>query len=105
MRELRPRLQAIGARVILVVCQRRAAVASYLETRPIPFPVVIDEDRSIAKRWGAYVRFNLESIHIARPATFVVNALGILAYVHIARSQRGSPSWESVLTATLSPAR
>lgn len=83
--------------MILVVCQSRSAVASYLEKHPLPFQVVIDEDRSIAKRWGVYVRLNLESIHIARPATFVLNARGVVDFARIARSQRDSPAWEDVL--------
>ena len=70
-----------------VYCQKRAALETWFADRPVPFPVVADEDRSIAKRWDVYVRVNLESVHIARPASFVVGGDGLVRFVHVGSNQ------------------
>ena len=55
----------------MVLCQKQAAVAAWAVKHRIPFPILIDDDRSRAKRWGVYVALSYDSIHIARPATFL----------------------------------
>jgi peroxiredoxin len=73
--------------VLVVLCQKRRSVVAWLGAHPLPFPILIDEDRSAAKNWGAYVAFSYDSIHIARPASFVVDAAGVVRYVRISRHQ------------------
>jgi len=73
--------------VLLVLCQKRESVARWLRAHPLPFPILIDEDRSAAKLWGAYVALSYDSIHIARPASFVVDAGGVVRYARISRHQ------------------
>ena len=97
MREWHPRFHEAGAEIVAVYCQKREALESWFGERPVPFPVVPDEDRSIAKRWDVYVRVNLESIHIARPASFVVGKNGILRFVYVGSSQVDRAGLEKVL--------
>lgn len=85
--------------MVSVYCQKKEALASWFAERPVPFPVVADEDRSIAKRWDVYVRFNLESVHIARPASFVVDYDGALRFVHVGSNQFDRASLEEMLKA------
>ncbi len=99
MREWHPRFRDAGAELVVVYCQKREALATWFAQRPVPFPVVADEDRSIAKRWGVYVRFNLESVHIARPASFVVGGDGALRFVHVGSNQFDRASLDEVLGA------
>ena len=80
-------LQSHGLDVLVVLCQKRENVAAWLAKHPLPFPILIDDDRSRAKRWGAYVRLSYDSIHIARPATFVVDAAGIVRYSRVSKHQ------------------
>ena len=86
--------------VVAVYCQKREALARWFAERPVPFPVVVDEDRSIAKRWDVYVRLNLESVHIARPASFVVGGDGVLRFVHVGSNQFDRSDLEEVLEAS-----
>lgn len=85
--------------MVSVYCQKKEALASWFAERPVPFPVVADEDRSIAKRWDVYVRFNLESVHIARPASFVVGGDGALRFVRVGSNQFDRASLEDLWTA------
>lgn len=82
---------------MVVLCQKREAVAAWLETRPVPFAILADEDRANARRWGVYVRLNFESIHIARPASFVVDRRGIVRYAHVSRLQTDVPAIDEVV--------
>lgn len=80
-------LQSRGLDILVVLCQKRDSVAAWLVKHPLPFPILIDDDRSRAKRWGVYVFLSYDSIHIARPATFVLDATGVIRYARIARNQ------------------
>lgn len=87
MREFLPRILARNALFLGVVCQRRANVERFFAQDPLPFPLVIDEDRSIAKRWGVYHRLGLDAIHIAHPATFLIDGGGRVRLAEIAPNQ------------------
>lgn len=87
LREREDSFREVGAEVILAFCQSRSAVRSWLAGRDLPFAVLVDQDRSIAKAWGVYVPLNFESIRIARPASFVVDAGGTVRFSHVGRHQ------------------
>jgi peroxiredoxin len=92
-------LRAHGLDVLVVLCQKPSNVAEWLAKHPLPFPILIDDDRSRAKRWGVYVPLSYDSIHIARPATFVVDAAGIVRYARIARHQMDPAPFSEILAA------
>ena len=100
MRERFAELQAHGLDVVVVLCQKRENVAAWLNKHPLPFPILLDEDRSRAKRWGAYVALSYDSIHIARPASFVVDAGGVLRYARISRHQLDDAPWTELFAVT-----
>lgn len=99
MRERFPELEAAEVDVVLVACQDARALELFAARERLPFPVVADEDRSIAKAWGTYVLVNHESFRISRPATFAVDAAGIVRYARISRSQFSRASVDEVLAA------
>jgi peroxiredoxin len=90
-------LQTHGLDVAVVLCQKRDSVAAWLAKHPLPFPIVIDDDRSRAKRWGAYVLLSYDSLHMARPATFIVDAAGIVRYAHVSRHQLAPAPFKEIL--------
>ena len=92
-------LQAHGLDVLVVFCQKRKTVAAWLAKHPLPFPILIDDDRSRAKRWGVYVPISYDAIHIARPATFIVDTAGVVRYARISRHQMDHAPFKEILTA------
>jgi peroxiredoxin len=90
-------LQARGLDVILVLCQKADHVASWLAKHPLPFPILIDEDRSRAKRWGVYAAVRYDGIHIARPASFVVEATGVIRYARISPHQLDQAPFNEII--------
>lgn len=100
MRDRFDELQTRGLDVVIVLCQKRDSVAAWLAKHPLPFSILIDDDRSRAKRWGVYVRLNYDSLNMARPAAFIVDAAGIVRYARIARHQMDPAPLEEILAVT-----
>ncbi|MCX5729726.1 MAG: hypothetical protein NTZ28_12980, partial [Nitrospirae bacterium] len=57
----------------------------------------IIEWRQVVKEYGVYVRANLESINIARPANFVLDAAGTIRFIHISSVQIEFASFDDIL--------
>ena len=94
-----PELEKRGARAAAVVAQRPASAARDLKDERYPFPVLADADRTVVRQYGVYVRANFESINIARPANFVIDAEGMIRFIHIASVQFEFASWEDIMAA------
>ena len=99
LRERFGEIQAAGLDVLIVLCQQRAGVAAWLTRHPLPFPVLIDDDRSRAKRWGVYVPISYDSLRIARPASFVIDTSGIIRYARLSRHQMDPAPLAEILDA------
>jgi peroxiredoxin Q/BCP len=97
LRESSAEIEETGARVVTTLCQNRDAVARYLERHPLPFPVVIDDDRSLARGWGVHHAFGIDAYNIARPATFVIDGEGTIRLAHVARTQFWSMGIDQIL--------
>jgi peroxiredoxin len=71
----------------------------FLAKHPISFPFLLDEDRTVTKQYGIYHRLGLDAIRIARPSTFVVDATGVIRFLHLGTTQTDRAPLEQVLTA------
>lgn len=94
-----PELEKRGTRAVAVVAQKPKSAAKDLENDPYPFPVLADASRTVVRDYGVYVRANFESINIARPANFIVDAHGVIRFMHIASVQFEFASWDEILSA------
>ncbi|MBV9670371.1 MAG: redoxin family protein [Acidobacteriales bacterium] len=96
-----------GGAGALIAAQKRSSLlhmpngdpVAFLRRHPAPFPLLLDEDRSVTRSYGVYVRFNYESINIARPATFVVAQDGTIRFRHVGTSQTDRAPIEDALRA------
>jgi peroxiredoxin len=89
----------LKARLTIIVCERPAHVARYLEEHPTPLTVLVDDDRVVARSYGILQRFSLPRWNIARPSTFVVDPCGFVRYVYVAPLQIHAARLEEVLDA------
>jgi len=83
------KLEKAGS-VAFIVAQKRGGVFApekFLEANPFSFPFLLDEDRSVTKKYGVYHRIGLDAFDIARPATFVVGRDQVVRYIHVGSSQ------------------
>ncbi len=73
--------------MVVALAQKQERIRDYLEHHEYPFPFLSDSSREVVKEYGVYVRLNFESVHIARPANFVLDKEGIIKYIFIASIQ------------------
>lgn len=87
IREIYPELEKRGARAVVVLAEKLERMRKFLEEHSYPFPVLSDAAREVVKEYGVYVRVNFESVHIARPANFILDGEGTIKYIFIASIQ------------------
>lgn len=79
-----------GGALVFIAAEKRGGLhkpEKYLLEHPISFPFLLDEDRSVTKAYGVYQRLGVDGFNIARPATFVIDPAGVIAYIHVGASQ------------------
>ena len=65
----------------------------------MPFPFLLDEDRSVTKAYGLYHRFGKDAINIAHPATLVIDSAGTVRYIYRGDDQTDRAPIEKVFEA------
>ena len=86
--------------VVAVLAQHRDAVRRYVEETGLPFDVLIDERRDMARAYGVWHRAGLTAWNIARPAVFLIEPDGRISYSFIGDDQREFPT-QAEITAAL----
>ena len=82
-----------------VLPQNRDAVRRYIEETGLPFDVLIDERRDMAKAYGVWHRIGLDALNIARPAVFLIEEDGSIGYSFIGDSQNEYPTQDDLMKA------
>jgi peroxiredoxin len=84
-------------RLVAIVAQRADAVRRYVEEVGLPFEILIDEARDVAKAYGVWHAWGLDAYNIARPAVFLIDRSGIIRYSFIASRQSQYPTPKEVM--------
>ena len=82
-----------------IVAQSPEAVRRYIEETGLPFDILIDETREVAKAYGVWHAWGLDAYNIARPALVLINQAGTICYGFIASRQDQYPSPAETLRA------
>jgi peroxiredoxin len=96
---LQPELDALGASLVCIAAQKRGGMFAperYLAEHPSSFPYLLDEDRRVTKAYGVYHRLGVDAIHIARPATFIVDTAGLVQFIFVGSVQTEMASLGSI---------
>jgi peroxiredoxin Q/BCP len=91
LRENYSRLQNVGIVVIGVICQSSGSVRRFLEASPLPFPLLIDGTRKVAKMYGVHYWFSWEGFNLANPALFILDRDRRVTFVYRGTNQRDLP--------------
>lgn len=70
----------------------------YVEETGLPFDILIDERRDMAKAYGVWHRLGIDAWNIARPAVFLIEQDGRISYSFIGDSQREYASQDDILS-------
>jgi peroxiredoxin len=85
--------------LVAIVAQKAEAVRRYIEETGLPFDILIDETREVAKSYGVWHAWGLDAYNIARPAVFLIDQSGAIRYSFIAKRQDQYPSPEEIMGA------
>lgn len=85
------RLDAAGIAVVGVVCQSAGSVRRFLEAHPLPFPLLVDQRRSVAKAYGVHYYVSSEGFNLARPSIFLLDTDRRITFAHVGRGMRDLP--------------
>ncbi len=70
-----------------VVGDSREAMAVYLKKHPLPFPMLIDEDRKVMQAYEVYNRLSWDAFRQAHPSAFLIDPVGQVCYSFVASNQ------------------
>lgn len=82
-----------------MLAQKAPAVRRYVEDTGLPFDVLVDESRAVAKAYGVWRRIGLDAWNMARPAVFFIDRDRRIRWSFIADVQSQFPSREEILAA------
>lgn len=69
----------------------------YVEETGLPFDILIDERRDMAKAYGVWHRIGMDAWNIARPAVFLIEQDGRIGYSFIGENQKEYPRQDEIL--------
>ena len=75
----------------------------YIEETGLPFDILIDERRDLARAFGVWHRLGLDAWNIARPAIFLIDQDGRVSYSFIGDNQREYPAQAEIVAAADAP--
>ena len=82
-----------------MLAQKAPAVRRYVEDTGLPFDVLVDEARAVAKDYGVWRRIGLDAWNMARPAVFFIDRERHIRWSFIADLQSQFPSRGEILAA------
>jgi len=91
-----------GAELVYIAAEKARGVwnpAKFLQSHPVSYPFLLDEDRSVTKAYGLYHRLGMDAIHIAHPATLLVDRQRKVAYIYRGDNQTDRAPLSQVMEA------
>ena len=73
--------------ILGVVGDSRSAMVAYLEKNPLPFTVLIDEDREVMRQFEVYNRLSWDAFRMAHPSAFLIDPEGKIRFSFVASNQ------------------
>ena len=95
-------IEQAGAQLVYIAAEKSTGVwkpAKFLQSHPVSFPFLLDEDRSVTKAYGLYHRLGVDAIHVAHPATLVIDRDRKIEYIYRGDNQRDRAPIDKVLEA------
>lgn len=89
--ENQERLQRAGIAPVGVVCQSAGSVGRYLKGNPLPFPLLVDDSRAVAKQYGVHYWLSYEGFNLANPALFILDGERKILFAYRGKNQSDLP--------------
>jgi peroxiredoxin len=99
---MKTEIEQAGANLVYIAAEKSTGVwkpAKFLQSHPVSFPFLLDEDRAVTKAYGLYHRLGVDAIHIAHPATLVIDRDRKVGYIYRGDNQTDRAPFDQVLEA------
>jgi peroxiredoxin len=95
LRENASKYEKLGVAIVVIVGQSKQAAAKWLEKNPMPFPFLIDEDRTVIKQFDVYNPISFDAFRLAHPSLFLIDGDGKIVYSYVSSNQFDRPTDDS----------
>lgn len=95
-------IEQAGSQLVYIAAEKSTGVwkpAKFLQSHPVSFAFLLDEDRAVTRAYGLYHRLGVDAIHIAHPATLVIDRERSVGYIYRGDSQTDRSPIHEVLEA------
>lgn len=89
--ENQERFRKAGVAPVGVICQNAASVQRFLRDNPLPFPLLVDSSRMVAKQYGVHYWLSYEGFNLANPALFILDGERRVLFAYRGKNQRDLP--------------
>lgn len=84
-------LENAGIRVIAISCQSEGSLRTYRSANPLPFKLLADASRRVARAFGVHYWLRWDGFHLAHPSLFIVDRSGTVTFAHVGKSMSDLP--------------
>jgi len=77
--------------VVAVVCQSQLTVRLFLKASPLPFPLLCDGSRDVARDYETHYWLSHEGFNLSHPALFILDKAHTVTLAHVGRSMSDLP--------------
>jgi peroxiredoxin len=99
---MKSEIEQAGAQLVYIAAEKSSGVwkpAKFLQSHPVSYPFLLDEDRTVTKAYGLYHRLGVDAIHIAHPATLVIDRDRKVGYIYRGANQTDRAPFNQVMEA------
>ena len=99
---MKTEIEQAGAQLVYIAAEKSTGVwkpAKFLQSHPVSFPFLLDEDRSVTQAYGLHHRLGVDAIDIAQPATLVIDRERKIGYIYRGDSQTDRAPFDQVMDA------
>jgi peroxiredoxin len=97
---MKTEIEQAGAQLVYIAAEMGEGVwkpAKFLQSHPVSYPFLLDEDRSVTKAYGLYHRLGTDAFNIAHPASLVIDRDRKIEYIYRGDSQTDRAPFDQVL--------
>jgi peroxiredoxin len=99
---MKTEIQQAGAQLTYIAAEKGSGVwkpARFLQSHPVSFPFLLDEDRSVTKAYGLHHALGMDAINIAHPASLVIDRDRNVRYIYRGTSHTDRAPFHQVIEA------
>jgi peroxiredoxin len=99
---MKTEIEQAGAQLAYIAAEMGTGMwkpAMFLQSHPVSYPFLLDEDRSVTKAYGLYHRLGVDAINIAHPASLVIDRDRKVEYIYRGDSQADRAPFHQVMEA------